>query len=169
MDEANIVLTGFMGSGKTTVGRLVAGRLGYDFVDTDQLIEERHGPIPVLFAMHGEDKFRRLEAAVASELAARRRTVIATGGRLMVDPDNAATLGATGRVVCLVADVETILDRVMVAGVEQRPMLAGADPRGRIEALLAERAPAYERFEQLITDGRTPEELADEIVAGAAC
>ena len=163
--DANIVLTGFMGTGKTTVGRRLADRLGFEFVDTDRMIEERHGPIPVLFAMHGEDKFRRLEAAVAAELAGRRRHVIATGGRLMVDPDNADVLGASGRVVCLVADVDTILARVTGTDLATRPMLSGDDPRGRIVALLAERSSAYGRFEQVVTDGRTPDEVVDAIVA----
>ncbi len=67
-NDANVVLTGFMGTGKTTVGRLLADRLGFEFVDTDQLIEQRHGPIPLIFREHGEGEFRRLERA------GRRRT-----------------------------------------------------------------------------------------------
>lgn len=163
-DAANVVLTGFMGTGKTTVGRRLAERLGFEFVDTDQLIEDRHGPIPVLFAMHGEEKFRRLEAAVAAELAGRTGHVIATGGRLMVDPDNAERLGSTGRVVCLVADVDTILARVSGPEMASRPMLAGDDPRGRIVELLAERAAAYARFAAVDTRDRTPDEVVDAIV-----
>ncbi len=81
----NVVLTGFMATGKTTVGRLLAERLGYEFVDTDQLIEQRHGPIPAIFRESGEGEFRRLERSVADELAARRQLVISTGGRLLLD------------------------------------------------------------------------------------
>jgi shikimate kinase len=85
----NVVLTGFMGTGKTTVGRLLAERLGYGFVDTDALIVARHGPIAEIFAGRGEGEFRRLEAEVAAELADRTGLVIATGGRMLLDHGNA--------------------------------------------------------------------------------
>src|SRR3546814_5648389 len=85
-----------MGTGKSTVGRLVAERLGRDHVDTDALIETRHGPIAELFSTHGEDHFRRLERQVAAELAPRSGLVVSTGGRTMLDPENQATLGTTG-------------------------------------------------------------------------
>jgi shikimate kinase len=160
----NVVLTGFMGTGKTTVGRLLAERLGYGFVDTDQLIEQRHGPIPEIFRESGEGEFRRLERAVADELAERRQLVISTGGRLMLDAVNAARLTATGDVFCLTASVDTILVRVAGDGAAaERPLLAGDDARARITELLAERAEAYARFEQLDTEGRAPAELAAEL------
>ena len=114
--------------------------------------------------MHGEEKFRRLEAAVAAELAGRTGHVIATGGRLMLDADNAARLGATRRVVRLLADIDTILERVTGTDVASRPMLAGDDPRGRIVELLAERADAYGRFDAIETGDRTPDEVVDAIV-----
>jgi shikimate kinase len=162
----NVVLTGFMGTGKTTVGRVLAGRLDYEFVDTDQVIESRHGPIPRIFADHGEEHFRALERAVAAELAARSGLVVSTGGRMLVDPDNAAVLTASGDVVTLTATVDTIIRRV---GGERaaatRPMLAGGDVRRRIAELLAERADAYGRFLQVATDDRTPGEVADAIIA----
>jgi shikimate kinase len=160
----NIVLTGFMGTGKTTVGRLLARRLDREFVDTDRLIEQRHGPIPQIFAEHGERRFREIEAAVAAELAARSGLVVSTGGRMLVDDGNAAILGATGDVVALTADVDTIVRRVGGEGAAStRPMLAGGDVRGRIAELLAERADAYARFDQVVTDDRTPDEIATEI------
>jgi shikimate kinase len=160
----NVVLTGFMGTGKTSVGRQLAHRLGYEFVDTDQVIEERHGPIPEIFREHGEVHFRQLERDVAAELAGRSGLVVATGGRLMVDPVNAERLGATGEVFCLVADVDTIVARV-TRGAADRPLLAGPDVRERIAALLAERAEAYARFEQVDTDGLTPDEVATALAA----
>src|SRR5262245_24906710 len=101
-----------MGTGKTSVGRLLAERLGVDFVDTAALIESRHGSIASIFAEHGEARFRQLEHEVAVELAARDRLVISTGGRMLLDPDNAATLARTGRIVCLTATVDTIVARV---------------------------------------------------------
>ena len=164
-ERRNVVLTGFMGTGKTTVGRVVAERLGYAFVDTDDVIVERHGPIPAIFATHGEPFFRELERDIASELAARDGLVIATGGRMLVDPANADVLAATGLVVCLTADVDTIVHRVASDDVATRPMLAGAsDVRARISDLLAERAQAYERFVMVPTDDRMPADIADEIV-----
>ena len=163
-DEANIVLTGFMGTGKSTVGRLVAERLGRRFVDTDAVIESRHGPIPRLFADHGEAHFRQLEREVAAELAATLGAVVATGGRTMLDPANQATLGATGIVVCLAASPEALVARLRDE-TGQRPLLQGDDPAGRIAALLAERKAGYARFPQVATDGRTPDEVATAVIA----
>ena len=153
-----VVLTGFMATGKTTVGRALARRLGYDFVDTDAVIEERHGPIPAIFAQHGEAAFRRIEREVAAELAGRPGLVIATGGRLMLDPANVATLGASAVVVCLQAGAEAIVARLRAdaTGVEDRPMLAGDDPERRVRELLAERADGYGRFPQVANRGPHP-------------
>lgn len=162
----NVVLTGFMGTGKTTVGRLLAARLGFGFVDTDAVIEERHGPIPTIFAERGEGEFRRIEREVAAELAERDGMVVSTGGRLLLDAVNAEALQRTGRVFCLSATVDTIVARVAPSGrAAGRPLLGGADARERITALLAERAEGYGRFEQVVTDGRTPAEIVDEIEA----
>lgn len=162
-DGANIVLTGFMGTGKSTVGRLVAERLRRCFVDTDALIESRHGPIPAIFAEHGEDRFRQLERDVSAELAARSGLVVATGGRTMLDPANQASLGATGTVVCLAASVEQLVQRLHDEA-EHRPLLQGDDPAGRIAELLAEREAGYGRYPQVATDGRTPAEVAEAVV-----
>lgn len=159
------MLTGFMGTGKTTVGQLLADRLGYRFVDTDVIIEERHGPITEIFASRGEAGFRAIEREVAAELAERRGLVVATGGRMMLDPDNQATLGSTGPVYCLTAPVEELLDRILAdRSPIERPLLAGDDPAGRIRQLLAERAPLYGRFPQIDTSGRSPEDIAEQLV-----
>lgn len=169
VSRRNIVLTGFMGTGKTTVGRALAQRLGFEFVDTDELIEAEHGPIPQIFAEFGEGHFRQLERDVALTLAGREGLVISTGGRMMVDPVNAETLRATGDVVALTATVDTIVERVGGdAAAATRPMLAGHDVRERITQLLAERAPAYARFVQVATDGRSPGEVADAVLAARA-
>lgn len=154
-----------MATGKTTVGRRIADRLGFDLVDTDALIEERHGPIPQIFAEYGEEEFRRLEREVAAELAGRDGLVISTGGRMMLDRVNAEALGATGDVFCLTASVDTIVDRLTAAGTDSRPMLAGRDLRDRVTELLAERAAGYARFTQVATDGHTPDEVADAVLA----
>ena len=160
----NVVLTGFMGTGKSTVGRALAELLRLEFVDTDHLIEADHGPIPLVFAEQGEAAFRSIESDVAAELAGRQGLVIATGGRLMLDPVNASALAATGQVFCLSAPVEVILERVMGDGTAHRPLLDGDDPAGRIRALLAERAEAYGAFEQIDTANRSPTAIATEIV-----
>jgi len=157
-----------MGTGKSTVGRVLADLLDLEFVDTDHLIESDHGPIPVIFAEQGEVAFRSIESDVAAALADRDGLVIATGGRLMLGPDNATALEATGRVFCLHAPVEVILERVMGDGTAHRPLLDGDDPAGRIRALLTERATAYGQFEQVDTVGRTPAEIAANIAAHLA-
>ncbi len=162
----NIVLTGFMGTGKSTIGRALAARLGWQFVDTDALIEAAHGPIPDIFATHGEEHFRELERQVASDVAGRSGHVVATGGRLMLDPANQATLGAAGLVVALTATAEEIHDRLVRDGtLEHRPLLAGPDPRRVIETLLEERTPLYQQFTTVATGGRNPEVIATDIAA----
>lgn len=164
--SSNIVLTGFMGTGKTTVGRLLAAELGFDFVDTDTVIEDRHGPIAAIFAEQGEAVFRALERELAAELAERSKLVVATGGRMMLDPDNVASLGGGSHVFCLVADADEIHRRVTADAVRvERPLLAGPDPRTRIDELLTERRDGYRRFTQVVTDGRSPEMIAAEIAA----
>ena len=165
IDESNIVLTGFMGTGKTTVGRLLAERLGLLFVDTDELIEERHGPIPDIFRIRGEATFRAFEREVVLELAGLRGLVISTGGRLMLDAENASTLGQSGLVFCLVAKPDTILRRVgSGASTSQRPLLAGDDPLERIVTLLEDRKAGYGQFLQVETEWRSPAEVVDELV-----
>lgn len=165
MTDDNIILTGFMGTGKTTVGRLLAAQLGRPFVDTDDLIVERDGrSVADIFNEDGETRFRELEAEVAAELAGRRGLVVATGGRLMLDPANAAALGATGPVFCLAAEPAAILERV-AAGGEPRPLLAVADPERRVMALLQRRAAAYARFRTVDTDGQSPQQIAATVAA----
>jgi shikimate kinase len=104
MGTANLVLTGFMGTGKSTVARIVAARTGLTLVDTDQAIEAAAGkPIPALFAEMGEAGFRRLEAEVIARVAAGERQVIATGGGVVVRPENLAELRKKGLIVALTA------------------------------------------------------------------
>ncbi len=163
--DDNLVLTGFMGTGKTTVGRLVAQKLDREFVDTDLVIEQGHGPIHEIFERQGESVFRDIERALARELGERKGLVIATGGRMLLDQENLVALSQNGRIFCLVATPEEIYERVVGdRDVVERPLLDVADPKQRIKELLAERGPDYERFPQLVTDGRDPDSLADELV-----
>jgi 3-dehydroquinate synthase len=142
MSKSNIILTGFMGTGKTAVGREVAAQLGRPFVDLDDLIVARAGkPIPRIFAENGEPAFRALEAALCQELAAPAGLVIATGGGAVLDPANREALAAGGILICLEADVATILARL--EGADDRPLLATSNRRPRIVELLEQRAAAY--------------------------
>ena len=141
----NLILTGFMGTGKSAVGRLVAERLGRPFVDTDQLIESRTGcSIPELFAQEGEAHFRALEAEVCRELAARRGLVIATGGWTLGAPGNRTALEASGLVICLSAAVPTLIQRL--GAPDGRPKLQHPAWQARLVSLLAERQPTYLSF-----------------------
>jgi shikimate kinase len=161
----NIILVGFMGTGKSASGRIVAKRLGRELVDMDALIEKRQGKtIPDIFAQDGEPFFRRLERDLVKELAAREDLVIAPGGGIVLNPDNIADFSATGVVVCLRALPETILARV---GQEtHRPLLQGGDKLGKIRELLDRRKPLYDAIRLRVdTDGLTPEEVAERILA----
>lgn len=160
--ERNLVLVGFMGTGKTTVGRLLAAELDLELVDTDALIEDRHGPIPQIFETVGETGFRALEREVAAELGQGGGLVIATGGRMVLDPENERVLSRNGRIFCLTASPDEILRR-LGDDIVDRPLLGGDDPERRIVELLAERRPGYRRFRQIDTDGKSPAQIAAEI------
>jgi shikimate kinase len=160
---SNIILTGFMGTGKTTVGRLLAQRLQRPFTDTDDLIVARDGrAVADIFAQDGEAAFRAWERTVALELAQQDGLVIATGGRLMLDEENAAALSASGQVFCLTAVPQTILARVQDDA--RRPLLNVPNPAERIAFLLEARREGYGRFPQIHTDGKTAEQVTTEII-----
>ena len=161
----NLILTGFMGTGKTTVGRELADRLGMGFIDTDDPIEARYGPIPQIFAERGEPGFREIEREVARELEEETGVVIATGGRMVLDSEAFLSLNKNGLIFCLVASPETIHQRVTDDDLRrERPLLQVENPRQRIDELMAERRHEYERFQQVSTDSATPGEVADKIV-----
>jgi shikimate kinase len=160
----NIVLVGFMGSGKTTVGKLLSEKTGMPLVDMDTLIEERAGKtINEIFADEGEAHFRSLERSLVQELSAREGLVISTGGGIVLNPGNIADFERTGLVVCLLVDAETVLDRVRHDS--SRPLLAG-DKAARITELLESRRERYEAVTHRInTSGRpSPIPTADEII-----
>ncbi|MCF7849191.1 MAG: shikimate kinase [Kiritimatiellales bacterium] len=163
MNKKNIVLVGFMGTGKTTLGRLLAARTGMKLVDMDSIIEERAGKlISDIFAQEGEAHFRQLERALVQELAAESGLVVSTGGGIVLDPDNIADFERTGLVVCLLLSAEAILERVRHD--DTRPLLSG-DKVEKIRELLEFRRPLYEAIEHRIeTDGLTPEQKATQIM-----
>ena len=162
----NLVLTGFMGTGKTAVGREVARRLGRRFVDMDAEIEARAGKsIPRVFAEDGEETFRRMEAVLCQELSAQDGLVIASGGGTLVDPANRASLLRSGTVVCLTCDVDEILRRLREGPRSGRPLLNVADPRAEVERLLEARRPAYAAIPwQVDTTRLSVEQVAARVV-----
>jgi len=164
-DDRNIVLTGFMGTGKSVVGQVVAERLGRPFVDMDARIAERAGqPIPDIFRQRGEAAFRQQERDLCAELALQRGLVIATGGGALVDEANRALFDAGSLVICLDCEPAELSRRLSDA--ESRPMLWSADPEARLRDLLAARQPAYARIPwHMDTTGRTPEEVAADVLA----
>jgi shikimate kinase len=162
--KRNIILTGFMATGKSSVGRRLAVRLGYEFLDLDPLIEAKAGmPIPQIFATQGEAIFREMEARMVERAAGRTGCVVATGGGAIVTSRNLETLKRSGVVIALTASPEVILSRI--GGDDDRPMLRGGEKRERIRLLLKERAPAYARADLIVdTSDRTMDEVVDHLV-----
>ena len=184
----NIILVGFMASGKSHVGRILAQRTGRPLADSDELIVARAGKsVERIFAEDGEAAFRTLERAVISELCAGSGRIISAGGGAFVDPDNRRIMRAGGRVFCLHAGPETIYKRLAATNpgsdhpepdnpesdnpdsaddnpgaAPVRPLLAGDNPLERIRELLAQRAPAYNQAHHRIdTDALAPEQVAE--------
>lgn len=162
-----ILLAGMMGSGKTSVGRALAGRLGWDFIDTDARIEaEAEQSIAEIFRRGGESRFRALERAVLERLP-ERRAVIALGGGALVAEENRALLRGKGTLVWLDAPAESLLERVGDA--RERPLLAGLDRGARLErlrALAAARRDAYAEADlRVATGSRTPDEVCEAVLA----
>jgi shikimate kinase len=165
----NIILVGFMASGKSHVGRVLSQRTGWPMVDADDEIVRRAGKsIAQIFADEGEAAFRALERAVTGDLCGGEGRIIAAGGGAFVDQSNRYTMLNGGRVFCLRARPETIHRRIVGSdpNAAARPMLAGGDPLERIKSLLEQRAAAYSQAHHSIqTDGLTVQEVAQEVLA----
>ena len=143
-----LFLIGMMGAGKSTVGRLLARRCGFDFVDCDRELEARSGvSVATIFELEGEAGFRRREASLIDELTQRSRIVLATGGGAVLDADNRQHLRSRGLVIYLRASVNEILRRTQKD--RARPLLQTEDRRGRVAKLLAEREALYEEIAQV--------------------
>lgn len=164
MSSRNIVLVGFMGTGKTAVANCLASKRAMPLLDMDTMIEERAGkPITRIFAEDGEPAFRQWEHRLASELAAPCGSIISTGGGIVLNPDNIKMLSQGGLVICLQATVDEILRRV--AHDTTRPLLQTTDRRAKIENLLDQRAALYAAIPlQIHTDGRSIEDIATQIL-----
>ncbi|WP_055107536.1 shikimate kinase [Paenibacillus ihumii] len=159
----NIILVGMMGTGKSTVGAVVAERSGYRLIDLDQRIEEEAGcTIPELFANQGESYFRDLESALLRKVLQEGEVVLATGGGAVLREENRSVMLENGWVAALTADLESILKRV--GEDPNRPLLAGG-ARERLTVLLKERKHAYDFAHiKIDTSGKSPDTLASEIL-----
>jgi shikimate kinase len=166
--RTSIFLVGYRATGKSTVARLLAERLGWAWVDADEVLERRHGrTIRQIFAEEGEAGFRDKEAAIVEALCRGQRLVVATGGGVVLRPENRQRLRAAGRVVWLTADAQTIWERLQrdpTTG-ERRPALT-VGGLAEVEELLRVREPHYRECAEVTVDtrGRSPEDIVAEIL-----
>ena len=160
----NLYLVGFMGTGKSTVGRQLAKQLDYQFIDSDQEIERVAGkPVSAIFAEQGEAGFRKLEREFVEGGHADQGCVVACGGGLVVPPGMLELLRARGIVICLHAPIEAILQRILHT--THRPLMQGEDPGKRLRELYAQREELYRRTGTMIlTDNRTLREIAAHVL-----
>lgn len=157
----NVVLVGLMGSGKSTIGRLAAHSLGFEFVDTDHVITDAaQKSIPKIFETEGESGFRARETEALRSLSGVQNSIIATGGGIVTVPENLPLLRQLGFVVWLNADPQTLHQRTSHG--HDRPLLRNADPAGTLRTLLEKRGPLYEQVcdMKITTDDFSTEEIA---------
>ncbi|WP_411343112.1 shikimate kinase [Paenibacillus sp. WLX1005] len=163
VQHANIILVGMMGTGKTTVGTLLAERLDYPLVDMDTVIAEKEGmSVQEIFRIHGEAYFRDLESRVLEEVLHQTGQIVSTGGGCVLREWNCTVMLDKGLVVALTADVDHIVNRV--AGDDNRPLLAG-DTRQRVRTIMEERKEVYQ-FAHVTVDTSllTPDEVALQVL-----
>jgi shikimate kinase len=162
--DANLYLVGFMGTGKTTIGRVVAQRLDFALLDSDHEIERQRGkPVARIFAEEGEAAFRSMEREFIEHGHPLTRTTVACGGGLVTQPGLLELLQKKGVVICLHASIETILKRT--AGYLHRPLLNVEDPEVRLRELYALREPVYRRAGTLIlTDARPLDDIVNHVL-----
>ena len=160
---ANLILIGFMGTGKSSVGRRVASSLGYRFVDTDKEIVDQEGQeIADIFAERGEEVFRQIETQVLERCCQSDKQIISTGGGIVIREENRKILAAGGLVIWLRAEPESVYDRTKHN--TDRPLLATDDPQQTIKDLLESREPLYKQCADLIVS--TDDLSLDETIFG---
>lgn len=162
--DVNLYLVGFMGTGKSTVGRAAAARLGFQLIDSDHEIERAQGrTITEIFAQDGEPAFREMEKAFIEGGHPGERTVVSCGGGLVVQPGMLETLRSRGIVICLHASLETVLARTSRS--RNRPLLEVENPEERIRTLYAAREPVYRRAGTMVlTDSRPLGDIVAHVV-----
>jgi len=161
----NIILIGFMGSGKTVVGHELAQKLGFEYLDTDELIEKQSSTsISQIFSEKGEEHFRELETQVLQDLKSKDKLVISTGGGMVLKPENVKILKGIGSLVLLWANPEKIYSRVKDE--PHRPLLKVEDPKAKIEEILKFREPIYKKVADLVVDtsNLSVEQVVEEIL-----
>lgn len=154
-----------MGSGKTTLGRNLAERLGFDFFDSDAIIQERTGvDIPTIFEFEGEAGFRKREKEIIDELTQKKRIILATGGGVILDPDNRHNLSSRGFVIYLYCSVDHQFERT--ARDRNRPLLRTSNPKARLQDLMQQREPLYREVADFVlpTEGRSVHSSLQQII-----
>ena len=160
-----IVLIGFMGTGKSATGLILARRTGHPLLDTDEMVSAHFGlPVPEIFASFGETAFREIETKVLGELPSNSAGIVVTGGGIVLRSENVRRLRELGRVICLEADLETLLKRLSNRG--PRPLLQTEDPRATLTQLLRARDSRYREAADIRVDTSclTPDQVADTVL-----
>jgi shikimate kinase len=153
----NLVLVGFMGTGKTTIGKLLAEKLSWSYIDTDILIEQKAGlTIPMIFEQYGESYFRDIESEVIKETIIKTQQVISTGGGIVLREQNIKAMKSNGLLICLTATPDSIYERTKSD--TYRPLLKVENPKQRIQELLDFRSPFYAKADITIDTSKLPPE-----------
>lgn len=168
MKHRLIILTGFMGTGKTAVGETLAKKLGFQFLDTDLMVEKETGKtITEIFEKEGEAAFRGYEKKMLRKALEKERVVLATGGGAIVDPENLKLMKEKGIVIGLAASAQVIFDRI--AKMDTRPLLKTKDQMKKIQELLSERSPYYREADRIIdTTAKAVDKTVEEIIKALA-
>ena len=164
LNNRNIILTGPMGSGKSIIGKLLAKKLNYTFIDTDDLIESNEDiSINEIFNKKGESYFRKLENNICKELSSKKNLVIATGGGIVLNPENIKYLRKNGIIVNLKSSVDTLWNRIKNSS--NRPLLKVENPFEKLKKIVEEREEFYNNADIFIfTDDLTVEEIIDNLI-----
>ncbi len=162
--KPNIIITGFMGTGKTTVGKIISNKLNFIFLDIDELIEKTTGmKISEIFKKFGEPRFRDIETEMVKVVTKKRGQVISTGGGVVLREENLHHLKKSGIIFCLTASPNTIFERTK--GCKDRPLLQVDNPQDKIKELMNERRPFYEKADIIIdTEGLSASEVAERVI-----